>query len=48
MTGEMLDGDVVVCGEYIVGVGANYEVGEVIDVSGLILVPAPVDAPPAR
>ena len=43
MTGEMLDGDVAICGDTIVGVGEAYEAKEVVDVSGLILVPGFID-----
>ncbi len=43
VTGAMLDGDVAICGETIVGTCAAYESAEVIDVSGLILVPGFID-----
>ncbi|HSF94022.1 MAG TPA: adenine deaminase [Thermohalobaculum sp.] len=43
VTGDMLEGDVAVCGDTIVGTYAAYDGGEVIDVSGLILVPGFID-----
>ena len=43
ITGEMLDGDVAICGDTIVGICAVYEGREVIDVSGLTLVPGFID-----
>ncbi|ARE40829.1 Adenine deaminase [Rhodovulum sp. P5] len=43
ITGAMLDGDVAICGDTIVGTGAEYEGREVVDVSGLILVPGFID-----
>lgn len=43
VTGDMLDGDVAICGETIVGIGVAYEAARVIDVSGLILVPGFID-----
>ncbi|WP_422072749.1 adenine deaminase [Tranquillimonas rosea] len=43
MTGEMLDGDVAICGDTIVGIYESYEGREVIDVSGLTLVPGFID-----
>ncbi len=43
MTGEMLTGDVAICGDTIVGICEDYEGVEVIDVSGLILVPGFID-----
>ncbi|SER56064.1 Adenine deaminase [Tranquillimonas rosea] len=43
MTGEMLDGDVAICGDTIVGICESYEGREVIDVSGLTLVPGFID-----
>ncbi|MBT54330.1 MAG: adenine deaminase [Mameliella sp.] len=43
ITGALLDGDVAVCGDTIVGVFDHYEAREVIDVSGLILVPGFID-----
>ncbi|SMC78192.1 adenine deaminase [Primorskyibacter flagellatus] len=43
ITGELLDGDVAILGDTIVGTCDNYEGREVIDVSGLILVPGFID-----
>jgi adenine deaminase len=43
MTGEMLQGDVAICGDTIVGIMDNYEAHEVIDVTGLTLVPGFID-----
>ncbi|MBV6638188.1 MAG: adenine deaminase, partial [Mameliella sp.] len=43
ITGEFLEGDVAICGDTIVGIMDRYEGREVIDVSGLILVPGFVD-----
>ncbi|WP_322866795.1 adenine deaminase [Aquicoccus sp. G2-2] len=43
MTGEMLHGDVAICGDTIVGIMDDYEAREVIDVSGLTLVPGFID-----
>jgi len=43
ITGAMLDGDVAICGDTIVGTCASYEGREVIDVSGLTLVPGFID-----
>ncbi|MEC3862383.1 adenine deaminase [Mesobacterium sp. TK19101] len=43
ITGEMLDGDVAICGDTIVGICADYTGKEVIDVTGLILVPGFID-----
>ncbi|MBY6117987.1 adenine deaminase [Mameliella alba] len=43
ITGEFLEGDVAICGDMIVGIMDRYEGREVIDVSGLILVPGFVD-----
>jgi len=43
VTGETLVGDVAICGDTIVGTGAAYEGREVIDVSGLTLVPGFID-----
>ncbi|MCL4140597.1 UNVERIFIED_CONTAM: hypothetical protein GTU68_042400 [Idotea baltica] len=39
----MLDGDVAICGDTIVGTCADYEGRDVIDVSGLTLVPGFID-----
>src|SRR6056297_3446379 len=43
ITGAMIAGDVAICGDTIVGIGADYEGHEVIDVSGLTLVPGFID-----
>ncbi|GAA0286520.1 adenine deaminase [Rhodovulum strictum] len=43
VTGDMIPGDVAICGETIVGIGAAYEGRQVIDVSGLTLVPGFID-----
>ena len=43
ITGQMLRGDVAICGDRIVGTSAQYEGREVVDVSGLTLVPGFID-----
>lgn len=43
ITGDLIDGDVAICGDTVVGIGAPYEGCDVIDVSGLILVPGFID-----
>lgn len=43
VTGDMIDGDVAICGDQIVGIAEAYEGRQVIDVSGLILVPGFID-----
>ncbi|WP_347312318.1 adenine deaminase [Defluviimonas sp. SAOS-178_SWC] len=43
VTGAMIDGDVAACKDTIVGIGADYEGREVIDVTGLTLVPGFID-----
>ncbi|MYM55554.1 adenine deaminase [Thalassovita mangrovi] len=43
VTGELLDGDVAICGDTIVGTCDAYEGKRVIDVSGQILVPGFID-----
>lgn len=43
VTGDMIEGDVAILGDTIVGIGAAYEGGHVIDVSGLVLVPGFID-----
>ncbi|MEQ9242430.1 adenine deaminase [Roseovarius indicus] len=43
VTGTRVKGDVAICGDRIVGVGEDYEGREVIDVSGLVLVPGFID-----
>jgi adenine deaminase len=42
-TGELLPADVAICGEHVAGVGPGYEGAEVVDVSGLILLPGFID-----
>lgn len=43
VTGTRLPGDVAICGEHIVGIGADYDAQEVVDVAGLTLVPGFID-----
>lgn len=43
VTGDSIPGDVAICGDRIVGIGADYEGREVVDVSGLTLVPGFID-----
>ena len=43
VTGDRIPGDVAICGDRIVGIGAGYEAARVIDVSGLTLVPGFID-----
>lgn len=43
VTGARIAGDVAICGDTIVGIGASYEGREVIDVTGLTLVPGFID-----
>lgn len=43
MTGQMLSGDVAICGDRIVGICAEYDGAEVLDVSGKVLVPGFID-----
>lgn len=43
ITGAMIPGDVAICGDTIVGIGADYEGREVLDVTGLTLVPGFID-----
>jgi adenine deaminase len=43
VTGAMIEGDVAICGDTVVGIGAGYEGREVVDVSGHILVPGFID-----
>ncbi len=43
ISGELIDGDVAICGDTIVGVFDHYEGVEVIDVTGKILVPGFID-----
>jgi adenine deaminase len=42
-TGEMLAGDVAICGDTIVGIGETYEGLQEIDVTGRIIVPGFID-----
>ena len=43
ITGQMLRGDVAICGDTIVGTYADYEAKQVVDVTGLTLVPGFID-----
>jgi len=43
ITGALLEGDVAICGDTIVGTCATYEGRQIIDVTGLILVPGFID-----
>ncbi|GAB4308741.1 MAG: adenine deaminase [Roseovarius sp.] len=43
VTGAMIAGDVAICGDTIVGIGATYEGRRVIDVAGAVLVPGFID-----
>lgn len=43
ITGSMIGGDVAICGDRIVGIGADYHGDRVIDVTGLTLVPGFID-----
>lgn len=43
ITGAMIEGDVAICGDTIVGIGAAYEGREVLDVTGMTLVPGFID-----
>lgn len=43
VTGEMIAGDVAICGDTIVGIAERYDAKQVIDVSDLILVPGFID-----
>lgn len=43
ITGAMIEGDVAICGDMIVGIGAEYEGAQVIDMGGRILVPGFID-----
>ena len=43
VTGDFIEGDVAICGDTIIGTGAAYEGRQVIDVSGLTLVPGFID-----
>ena len=43
ITGALIEGDVAICDDVIVGVAADYDGKRIIDVSGLILVPGFID-----
>ncbi|MFN3273464.1 MAG: adenine deaminase [Paracoccus sp. (in: a-proteobacteria)] len=43
ITGTMIPGDVAICGDRIVGIGAAYEGARILDVTGLTLVPGFID-----
>ncbi|WP_112323550.1 adenine deaminase [Oceanibium sediminis] len=43
VTGALIDGDVAICGDTIVGIAERYDGARVIDVSGKILVPGFID-----
>jgi adenine deaminase len=43
VTGDRIPGDVAICGDTIVGIGAHYAAERVIDVTGLVLVPGFID-----
>lgn len=43
VTDKRIAGDVAICGDTIVGIGAEYEAARVIDVKGLMLVPGFID-----
>ena len=43
VTGDLVPGDVAICGDTIVGIGAGYHGQKIIDVSGLTLVPGFID-----
>ena len=43
VTGAFIEGDVAICGDAIVGIGADYDGKEAVDVSGLTLVPGFID-----
>ena len=43
VSGGMIEGDVAICGDTIVGVGESYEGRAVVDVSGRVLVPGFID-----
>ncbi len=43
VTGDLIAGDVAICGDTIVGIGADYTAARVVDVTGLILVPGFID-----
>ena len=43
VTGELLDGDVAIAGDTVVGTCESYDGREEVDVSGLVLVPGFID-----
>ncbi len=43
VTGAMIEGDVAICDDMIVGIGADYDGTDIVDVSGLTLVPGFID-----
>ena len=43
VTGAMIEGDVAICGDRVVGIGHSYEGKQVIDVTGKVLVPGFID-----
>ncbi len=43
ITGQMLQGDVAICGDTIVGTCATYDSAQIVDVTGLTLVPGFID-----
>ncbi|MCR9085401.1 MAG: adenine deaminase [Rhodobacteraceae bacterium] len=43
ITGDVITGDVAICGDQIVGIGESYEGVETIDATGLTLVPGFID-----
>ena len=43
VTGDLIDGDVAICGDTVVGIGADYEGARIIDATGLTLVPGFID-----
>lgn len=43
ITGDVITGDVAICGDMIVGIGETYQGVEVIDATGLTLVPGFID-----
>ena len=43
VTGDLVAGDVAICGDTIVGIGADYDATRVIDVTGKTLVPGFID-----
>ena len=43
VTGGLIEGDIAICGDTVVGIADQYQGRELIDVSGLILVPGFID-----